>query len=162
MFPEYKVPLNSTKLYLNGIKKVESLLFPTLQTIRNIGQCQLLRRQIANMLQFSSQLDAHLLHQALDTFNKALLADMQLQISKPTSSFPSNSPLLAETASLVEACGLDNPLEKIYMTSKPLDSLPVLLFLFLLAYLPKVLIYNITGLYEYYYNNAISNALFCL
>jgi hypothetical protein len=38
----------------------------------------------------------------------------------------------------VEAVGLDDPLHKIYITTYPLEGLPVLLFLFLLTYLPKL------------------------
>ena len=47
-------------------------------------------------------------------------------------------PLLVECTSLLEACGLDDPMCKIYVTSHPLEGLPVFLLLFLLAYLPKV------------------------
>ena len=48
------------------------------------------------------------------------------------------NPLLYETTVLLEASGLDDPLHKIYVTTEPLEGLPVLLFLFLMSYLPKV------------------------
>jgi WASH complex subunit strumpellin len=101
----------------------------------------LIRRQTANLLQFSSQLDAHLLYQAVDTFNNSLMNDIKQHYINPTEKpypDPATNPVLYETTVLLEACGLDDPLSKIYVTSQPLEGLPVLLFLFLLAYLPKV------------------------
>jgi WASH complex subunit strumpellin len=57
----------------------------------------------------------------------------------PSGPYPSDdNPLLGETTALLEACGLDDPMQKIYVTTQPLEGLPVLLLLFLLAYLPKV------------------------
>lgn len=84
--------------------------------------------------------DAHLLYQNLDAFNRALVGDIRRHYRDPAT-FPApseESPLLFETAALAEACGLDDPMRKIYVTSQPLEGLPVLLFLFLLAYLPKL------------------------
>jgi WASH complex subunit strumpellin len=113
---------------------------PLLAFIRRIGQGQLIRRQIAYALQFGCQLDAHVLYQALDTFNESLLNDMKQHYRNPEKHpHPAkNNPLLVETTALLEACGLDDPLHKIYITSKPMEGLPVLLLLFLLTYLPKV------------------------
>ncbi len=122
------------------MKKVENLMLPLLKFIRKIGQGQLIRRQMANLLQFGCQLDAHLLYQALDTFNKGLLNDVKRHYANPeTHSYPAkDNPLMFETTALLEACGLDDPMSKIYVTTQPLEGLPVLLFLFLLTYLPKV------------------------
>ncbi len=117
-------------------------MLPLLKIIRRIGQGQLLRRQIANMLNFGCQLDAHLLYQSLDTFNRALLGDVRLHYINATAAYPSDTnPLLFETSVLLEACGLDDPIQKIYITSEPLEGLPVILFLFLLTYLPKVRVF---------------------
>jgi WASH complex subunit strumpellin len=115
-------------------------MLPLLKFVRKIGQGQLIRRQISNLLQFGCQLDAHLLYQALDTFNKGLVNDVKRHYVHPaTSPYPTKeNPLLFETAALLEACGLDDPMSKIYVTTEPLEGLPVLLFLFLLTYLPKV------------------------
>jgi hypothetical protein len=46
--------------------------------------------------------------------------------------------LMSELTLLLESCGMDDPYQKIYITSHPLESLPVLLVLFLITYLPKV------------------------
>lgn len=139
LYPEHKIPENASKLYINAVKKVENLLLPVLRIVRKIGQGQLLRRQICNLLEFGCQLDAHLLYQALDTFNRGLVKDIKKHYLQPDSPYPSeDSPLLGETTALLDACGLDDPMHKIYVTTQPLEGLPVLLLLFLLSYLPKL------------------------
>jgi hypothetical protein len=123
------------------MKKVEKLMIPLLKSIRRIGQTQLIRRQIANLLQFECQLDAFQLYQSLSTFDRALMNDIRNHYRYPDRypyPDPSTNPLMFETTSLLEACGKDDPLHKIYITSDPLEGLPQLLFLFLLSYLPKV------------------------
>jgi WASH complex subunit strumpellin len=133
---------NPAKLYGNAMKKVEKLMLPLLKSIRRIGQTQLIRRQIANLLQFECQLDAFQLHQSLLAFDRGLMNDITSHYRNPEKPYPdpaTGNPLLFETTSLLEACGLDNPLHKIYVTSDPLEGLPQLLFLFLLTYIPKVL-----------------------
>jgi WASH complex subunit strumpellin len=122
------------------MKRLEKLMLPMLKLIRRLGQTQLIRRQVANVLQFGCQLDAHLLYQALDTFNRGVMNDVRNHYRSPeTHPYPADvNPLLFEVTQLTEACGIDDPLHKIYITSQPLEGLPVLLFLFLLTYLPKV------------------------
>jgi WASH complex subunit strumpellin len=124
------------------MKKVENLMLPLLKSLRRIGQTQLVRRQIANLLQFECQLDAFKLNQSLGAFDRGLMNDIRNHYRAPDKyPYPDPStgnPLLVETGSLLEACGLDDPLHKIYITSDPLEGLPQLLFLFLLSYLPKV------------------------
>ena len=141
LYPEHAIPANASKLYANAMKKVEKLMLTLLKVIRKIGQGQLIRRQIANLLQFGCQLDAHLLYQNLDTFNRSLVNEVKRHYAQPEQ-FPyphKDNPLLFETTVLLEACGLDDPMHKIYVTTQPLEGLPVLLFLFLLTYLPKVI-----------------------
>ena len=130
----------ASKLYSSAIKKVEKLMLPLLKHIRKIGQGQLIRRQIAHLLQFSCQMDAQLLFQNLDALNTGIMTEIRKHYRQPDK-FPypnEDNPLLAEAAQLAEACGLDDPMDKIYITSQPLEGLPVILFLFLLAYLPKL------------------------
>jgi len=50
---------------------------PTPQVVLKVGQAQLLRRQLANVLQFSCRLDANLLYQALTTMDTAVLGDIR-------------------------------------------------------------------------------------
>lgn len=140
LHPECQNIANPSKFYASTIKKVERLMLPLLKSLRRIGQSQLIRTQIANLLQFECQLDAHTLYQALCNFNKGLVSDIMKHYRQPeTFPYPSKeNPLLFEVTSLIEACGMDIPSQKIYITTNPLEGLPQLLFIFLLTYLPKV------------------------
>jgi WASH complex subunit strumpellin len=140
LFPEYSSVADASKLYAGAMKKVENMMLPLLKHIRRIGQSQLIRRQIANVLQFGCKLDASLLSQALDTFNRGLMNDIRKHYHAPDKHpYPgSENPLLFETAILLDATGMNDPCNKIYITTQPLEGLPVLLFLFLMTYLPKL------------------------
>ena len=141
LFPEYKITAGTQKLYATAVKKVEKLMLPMLLCIRRIGQSQLLRRQIANLLRFGCQLDAHLFYLALDTFNRGVVKEIQRHYRDPEQyPYPSSSsnPLMEETTNLLAACGMDDPMLKIYITTNPLEGIPQILLLFLLTYLPKV------------------------
>jgi WASH complex subunit strumpellin len=122
------------------MKRIQQLMLPLLKVIRKLGQSQLIRRHIAHSLQFGCQLEAHSLYQALDTFNNALVNDIRRHYMNPEKyPYPvKESPLLFETVALIESCGMDDPFHKVYATSEPLEGLPVLIFIFLLTYLPKV------------------------
>lgn len=63
MFPEYRIVSSATKIYGNPVKKTEKLMLPMLKFIRRLGQGQLIRRHIMNVLKFGCEMDAHLLHQ---------------------------------------------------------------------------------------------------
>lgn len=143
LFPDYRLVQNATKLYNQMLKKVENLMLPLLVIIRRIGQALLVRKQITNVLKLSCQLDSHLLHQALDSYNRGLLNDINRHYEDPIKypHYPSiNNPILYELTTLLEACGLDDPLLKVYITTTPLEGLPEFLFLFLLTYLSKVIL----------------------
>eukprot|EP00605_Chrysophyceae_sp_TOSAG23-4_P000393 GSChrysophyteH1.ASY1.ANO1.449.1 assembled CDS len=123
LFPEHLTVASASRTYTSVMKKVEKLMLPLLQHIRRIAK-----------------LDANLLSQALDTFNRGVLNDIRKHYHNPDD-FPypgPENPLLFETSVLSEACGMNDPCNKIYITSQPLEGLPVLLFLFLMAYLPKL------------------------
>ena len=52
--------------------------------------------------------------------------------------YPSEkNPLLFEASSYVEAAGLNDPFQKIYITTTPLDDLQVVLFLYVTSQLSK-------------------------
>jgi WASH complex subunit strumpellin len=126
---------------MNATKKLEKLLPQLLTFICMLGQAQLIRRQIAHLLRFNCQMDAHLLYQALDTFNTGVVNDIRRHYNNPTQySYPSKeNPILPELTKLLESCGMDDPLSKIYVTSHPLEGLPVLLLMLLVQNLPKVM-----------------------
>lgn len=135
------------RFYATATKKLEPLFLPMLTSLQKLGQGQLLRRQITFSLQFGCQSDAHILYQSLDAFQRSVLNDLKRQYTtdytrsqgRPNNTAVENmSTLLAELTQLVDACGLDDPLQKVYVTTTPLEGLPVMLFLFLIAFLPRV------------------------
>ena len=115
LFPEHRVVSVKSKLYTSGVRKLEKLMAPILLFISRIGQGQLIRRQIAYTLQLGCQLDAHMLYQTLDTFNTSLMNDVIQHYRHPDASpYPTNeNPILVETATLLQACGFEDPLEKV-------------------------------------------------
>lgn len=141
LYPEAVIASNAKLVYGNALKKMEPLMAPLLKIVRTLGQIQLIRRQIANLLQFNCRMEADMLYQALDTFNSGLLNEISKHYARPEKHpYPSQAanPIMMETACLLESCGMDDPLHKVYITSQPLEGVPVLLFLFLVTYLPKL------------------------
>jgi hypothetical protein len=57
LHPVHSAPANSSRLYSAGLKQTEKLMGPMLKAMLKIGQAQLLRRQLGNVLQFSCRLD---------------------------------------------------------------------------------------------------------
>jgi len=57
LHPVHSTPSNSSRLYSAGLKQMEKLMAPMLKAMLKIGQAQLLRRQLGNVLQFSCRLD---------------------------------------------------------------------------------------------------------
>jgi len=96
---------------------------------------QLLRRQVANLLNFSCKLDSNALYCALETSNKSLITDIQAHYVNPDiKPYPSDdSPLLAELARYLETAGINDPYTKIYITPLPIDGFPCLIFLFVVS-----------------------------
>jgi len=77
------------------MNKVENLMLPLLKFMRIIGQGQLIRRQIAFLLQFNCQMDAHLLYQSLDTFNHTLMNEIRRHYHEPEKySYPSSDNMI--------------------------------------------------------------------
>ena len=68
LHPLTGLPPNGSKLYGVGLKRLEKFMAPTLKAVLKIGQAQLLRRQLGNVLQFSCRLDANLLYQVCDIY----------------------------------------------------------------------------------------------
>jgi len=139
LHPTSIIPTNTQKTYSTAISKTKSLWPIFLDTVTKIGQMQLLRRQISNLLNFSCKLDSNCLYFALDNMNKSLTADIQSHYLSPdTKPYPSDdNPLLSELSNYLETAGLHDPYTKIYITTSPLPAFPCLMFLFVVSQLPK-------------------------
>jgi WASH complex subunit strumpellin len=141
LFPDKSLPENVTRVYGAGLKRFEKLMAPMLKVVMKIGQAQLLRRQLSQVLQFSCRLDANLLYQALITLDNAVLSDIGEHFRSPDTKpypEPKANPLLGQLNKLLEASGLSDPLAKIYIVTEPIESLPVLLMFFIVTYMSKM------------------------
>lgn len=137
--PLRSIVANSSKVYLAAITKTQKIWSTYLEAIMKVGQMQILRRQIANELNSSCRFDSRHLAAALDNLNKALLADIEAHYRDPSLPYPKeDNTLLYEITAYLEAAGIHNPLNKIYITTKRLPYFPIVNFLFLIAQLPKL------------------------
>jgi len=108
-----------------------------LEFVTKIGQSQLIRRQIANELNFSCKLDSKILSCTLDVMNRALIGDIKAHYTRPESkAYPGNA-VLADLTKYLDTTGMTDPTTKIYITTEPLDGLPVLMFLFVLSQISR-------------------------
>lgn len=137
--PLKSIVANSSKVYLSAITKTQKIWTAYLEAIMKVGQMQILRQQIANELNSSCRFDSRHLAAALDNLNKALLADIEAHYRDPSLPYPKeDNTLLYEITAYLEAAGIHNPLNKIYITTKRLPYFPMVNFLFLIAQLPKL------------------------
>lgn len=138
--PTACLPSNSKQLYDAAVSKVKGTHKYLLELVLKLGHLQLIRKHIANEVNFSCKLDSSNLSSALDVMNKALIKDVQAHYRWPeTHPYPDDSnPLLADLAQFLEMSGIQNPLTKIYVTTEPLAHLPLLLFLFVIAHLHRL------------------------
>nr|KAF6427016.1 WASH complex subunit 5 [Molossus molossus] len=137
--PLKSIVANSNKIYFSAIAKTQKIWTAYLDAIMKVGQMQILRQQIANELNYSCRFDSKHLAAALENLNKALLADIEAHYQDPSLPYPKeDNTLLYEITAYLEAAGIHNPLNKIYITTKRLPYFPVVNFLFLIAQLPKL------------------------
>ncbi|KAG3273625.1 WASH complex subunit 5, transcript variant X1 [Ictidomys tridecemlineatus] len=137
--PLKSIVANSNKIYLSAIAKTQKIWTVYLEAIMKVGQMQILRQQIANELNYSCRFDSKHLAAALENLNKALLADIEAHYQDPSLPYPKeDNTLLYEITAYLEAAGIHNPLNKIYITTKRLPYFPIVNFLFLIAQLPKL------------------------
>lgn len=136
--PTFQFPPNHQKLYLLAQQRTSKLWNGFLEYVLKVGQSQLVRRQIANELNFSCQLDSKAFFSSLDVMNTALITDVEAHYRRPDSKpYPAGS-LLPDVSSYLEATGINNPITKIYITTEPLEGIPCLMFLFVLSQVTKL------------------------
>eukprot|EP00035_Acanthoeca_spectabilis_P022186 m.442450 g.442450 ORF g.442450 m.442450 type:complete len:1163 (-) comp18809_c0_seq1:1689-5177(-) len=136
-------PLTSTpdslKPYQVGIQKTTKLWALCSDTVIRVGQIQLIRRLVANELNFSCQFDSKHLAAALGAFNGALLSDVEQHYLDPLKPYPSEeSPLLSETSTYLECTGISNPLAKIYVTTTKQEYFPVAIFFYTISQIQRL------------------------
>ena len=137
--PISTIPTNAAVLYQTILQKISKIFDAFVGRVSKIGQMQLLRKHISSNLNFSSKIDSKTFYHALDTLNAALLVDIQAHYKNPESNpYPdSDNPLLPELSKYLENAGINDPMMKIYITTKPLDHFPLFMFLFFISQAPK-------------------------
>lgn len=134
------------RVYPPVTQKLARLWTQYCDIIMKVGQMQLIRRQIANELNCSCKFDSVVLHNALDTFNNALLRDVEAHYQDPTRPYPKeDNPLMFELTSYLEWGGIHNPLTKIYITTKKSQFFALLNFLCVIAQMSKLVYVKSVG-----------------
>ncbi|XP_078609635.1 WASH complex subunit 5-like [Branchiostoma floridae x Branchiostoma japonicum] len=137
--PVRGIVANATKVYPQACTKASKMWQLFLEVILKVGQIQLLRRQIAYELNFSCKFDSKFLACALQTFNESLLANIEAHYQDPSLPYPKeDNPLMFELTSYLECAGINNPLNKIYVTTQRLPYLSLLNFLFVISQLSRL------------------------
>ncbi|XP_052843945.1 WASH complex subunit homolog 5 [Drosophila gunungcola] len=127
-----KQPLKYYQAYTQRWLKV----WPTLlDWVLSIGQKQLLRREIAGELSFSSKCDAKLLENTAETLNKALL--LELSLSKDLCD-EQGVAMLTELQETLLYTGNFEPLEQVFLVTKNTHNMSLFMFLFTIAHLGRL------------------------
>jgi len=134
------LPNNSKAIYSAALNKSSKFLGTFAAFIVRVGQLQLLRRLIGNELNFRCKLDSYNLTNTLKNINKALLYDVENHYhDKDRFPYPrDDSPLMSEIATYLDLSGVNDPFQKIYIATKPLDDFPLVVFLYVIGELPKL------------------------
>jgi WASH complex subunit strumpellin len=138
--PTSSIPKDAEKVYEMMLKMTKELWSGLALILARIGQKQLIRRQIANILNYSCKLDSNVLYCALETMNTAVLNDIRAHYRSPeTKPYPSESnPLLAELTTYLEHAGLSDPFSKIYITTEGLiENFALFCFLLIIQQVKK-------------------------
>jgi WASH complex subunit strumpellin len=79
-----------------------------------------------------------MLYNTLDVVNSALIRDIQLHYSNPTANPYPDEELLSKVSDYLENVGINDPLTKIYITTKPIvANFDVLMALFVMSHAAK-------------------------
>ncbi|CAH1180444.1 unnamed protein product [Phaedon cochleariae] len=132
-------PPNPSKTYQTYINRCTKIWQDFLENTLFIGQLQLIRRLIAFYLNTSCKFNAKNLESSLQSLNKSLLIDIKNERYHPSENF------LQTLSSYFDYAGLNQPLNKIYITSKNDLDYSITLFVFMIAHLQKLFLPQNTG-----------------
>jgi len=105
LHPTSQFPANTSRLYQVSEQRMGKLVPLFLPLVTAIGQMQLIRRQVANELNFSAKLDSKILSSALDTMNAALIGDVRAHYADPEHKPYPGNPTLPDIADYLETSG---------------------------------------------------------
>jgi len=134
--PTSIIPSSADRVYQEAIRATTTAFDELVPAISRIGQIQLIRKHIANDLNFSGKIDSKTLFYSLESMNVSLLADIEGHYKNPEAKpYPNTdgNPLLAEVSDYLEAVGINDPITKIYITTEPLNYFPICMFFLFLS-----------------------------
>nr|XP_023013029.1 WASH complex subunit 5 [Leptinotarsa decemlineata] len=132
-------PQNPPKVYQTYVNRCTKLWSDFLENVLLVGQLQLLRNLIAFYLNTSCKFNAKNLESSLRSVNKSLLMDIKTEKYHPSEA------LLLSLSSYFDYAGLNQPLNKIYVTSKNNLDHSITLFIFVISHLQKLFLPQNTG-----------------
>ncbi|KAL1129466.1 hypothetical protein AAG570_013992 [Ranatra chinensis] len=107
-----------------------------LETLLNVGQLQLLRKQIFFTLNQNARCFARNYTSALANLNEALLNEVKAFEKGLVSQYPSDEEL-AKVSVLLDWVGLGDPYAKIYITTRSIPYMALLVFVFTSSQVPR-------------------------
>lgn len=134
--PSSQFPAAGAKLYQAALQKTEKVWQPLLELLMHVGQYQLLRRHIKNVL-LSAKTDSAVLFSITSTLNESVLNDLRAHYDAPAERPYPDNPLMPVLAKFTETMGLTDPVTKIYVTTEGLPAAPLMVFLFVLTHITK-------------------------
>ncbi|XP_011207419.2 WASH complex subunit homolog 5 [Bactrocera dorsalis] len=130
---------NPLKFYANYHNRWLKVWPTLLEWLLQLGHKQILRQQLSFELNRSSKCNSKNLESALETFNRALLNELE-QPETYAKFICSNSgnQLLMEFNEYLAFTGSYEPLEQVFLTTKSSHHIALFLFLFTIAHLPRL------------------------
>ncbi|XP_015590891.1 WASH complex subunit 5 [Cephus cinctus] len=137
---------NPGKLYMTALTGTTKIWMPMLDWVLKIGQFQILRNKIAYDLNTACKFEAKHMESALRTLNQAVLAE----IYKRNNGYQTEgeTELLRQLSIRLDWAGISDPQNKIYVKSKNVPDVEIIMFLF-----------TVTQVHKLYYSKSIAGLL---
>ncbi|XP_044765893.1 WASH complex subunit 5 [Coccinella septempunctata] len=148
---------NPPKFYQNCVNRTARLWPEFLDCILIIGQLQLLRQLIAFHLNLLAKFNARNLEAALQSLSKALLWDI-----KYSKDWTPDEKLLQNLSHYFDYAGINNPFNKIYVTSSSHLDYTITIFVFFMAHNMKLFHPGVIGNLGKRASDQLDGYCFCL
>ncbi|XP_047110859.1 LOW QUALITY PROTEIN: WASH complex subunit 5 [Schistocerca piceifrons] len=130
---------NPGRFYSQYTSRAQKVWPQILEWVLKVGQMQVIKKHIAYELNISCKFESKNLASALQAMNEALLSEIAAHYKDPSKPYPKESnPLMYELSTYLDWAGMSNPYSKIYITTKNLQYLALLLFLFAISQLGRL------------------------
>lgn len=145
--PPSALPKKGLSVYKElSMKSVEWELW--VEKIAHIGRIQLLRCLISSHLHAAAKVESRLVSCALEGMNKAILSEIHKCNKNDTAAAEGqhhSEKLLNDLCKKLQTCGLQTPLQTIYITSSVPDFFSLIVFVITMSQLPRYVLDNHLG-----------------